>query len=353
MNTKTKAPNNFYHVVKWAAIFIIIGAIKLSRPIVLPLFIALFVSITLSLPINFLVVKKVPRTLAIIIVLIVSGGTIYLFGNIIGKNSTEFVKNIPQYQETLSQSLSGTQLGDLIEETITEGPDQNKVMGFILNTLSEVQRVIGHIVFIAILTLFMIFELDVFPIKFKAIFGRKGKKGAEKNLMLITKNITTYLGIKTISSLATGLLIYIALRIIGVDYAILWAMLAFLFNYIPNIGSMIAAIPALLFAWVQLGGTGFFWTGITYLVVNMIIGSFIEPKILGKGMGLSTFVVFLSLVFWGWVLGPIGMFLSVPLTMVLKIMLSSNKSSNYFSILLGTREEAIQKIRKDRYGATD
>ena len=152
------------------------------------------------------------------------------------------------------------------------------------------------------------------------------------------------------SSFATGLLIYISLKIIGVEYAILWSLLAFLFNFIPNIGSMIAAIPALMFSWIQLGGTGFLWTGMTYLFVNMIIGSFIEPKILGKGMGLSTFVVFLSLVFWGWVLGPIGMFLPVPLTMVLKIMLTSNQSSNYFAILLGTKEEAIQKIRKDRYG---
>ena len=223
------------------------------------------------------------------------------------------------------------------------------MLGFIFGIIAELQRVVGQIVFITILTLFMIFELEVFPIKFKAIFGRQGKKGAEANLKLITLNITRYLGIKTISSSATGLLIYVSLKIIGVDYAVLWAMIAFLFNFIPNIGSMIAAIPALLFAWVQLGNTGFLWAGIAYLIINMIIGSIIEPKILGKGMGLSTFIVFLSLVFWGWVLGPVGFFLSVPLTMVLKIILNSNESSKYFAILLGTREDAIAVIRKDRY----
>jgi AI-2 transport protein TqsA len=351
MNSEVKVPSNYYPIVKWAAIIIIFGALKLSRPIVLPLLIALFVSITLSLPIYYLVLKKIPRTLATIIVLVAFGGSVYLMGDIIGKSFSEFVRNLPEYRDILNEKLTGTQLGDLITETLTgETQDKNKVLGFVINTLTAVQKVIGQVIFIALLTLFMIFELDLFPIKFKAIFGRKGKKGAEDNLALITKNITRYLGIKTVSSFLTALLIYIALRIIGVDYAILWAMIAFLFNFIPNIGSMIAAIPALAFAWVQLGGTGFLWAGLTYLIVNMIIGSIVEPKILGKGMGLSTFVVFLSLVFWGWILGPVGFFLSVPLTMVLKIMLSSNESSKYFAILLGTKEDAINVIRHDRFG---
>lgn len=349
MSSESKVPLNFYAVVKWAAIFIIIASIKLSRPIVLPLLIALFISITLSLPISYLVLKKMNRNLATFIVLIVFGASVYLMGEIIGKSAGEFVRNISEYRDILSQKLAGTQLGDFIDNTIVGDQDKNKLLGFIFGIIAELQRVVGQVVFITILTLFMIFELEVFPIKFKAIFGRKGKKGAEANLRLITLNITRYLGIKTISSSATGLLIYVSLKIIGVDYAVLWAMIAFLFNFIPNIGSMIAAIPALLFTWVQLGNTGFFWAGIAYLIINMIIGSIIEPRILGKGMGLSTFIVFLSLVFWGWVLGPVGFFLSVPLTMVLKIILNSNESSKYFAILLGTREDAMAVIRKDRY----
>ena len=349
MSSESKVPSNFYAIVKWAAIFIIIASVKLSRPIVLPLLLALFVSITLSLPINLLVQKKMNRNLATFVVLIVFVSVVYLIGDIIGKSASDFVRNIAEYKDILSQKLAGTQLGDFIDDTKAGEQDKNKLLGFILGVIGAVQKVVGQVVFITILTLFMIFELEVFPIKFKAIFGREGKKGAEANLKLITINITRYLGIKTISSSATAVLIYIALKVIGVDYAVLWAMIAFLFNFIPNIGSMIAAIPALMFAWVQLGNTGFFWTGITYLTVNMIIGSIIEPKILGKGMGLSTFVVFLSLVFWGWVLGPVGFFLSVPLTMVLKIILYSNESSKYFGILLGTKDEAISAIRKDRY----
>jgi predicted PurR-regulated permease PerM len=348
MDTRVIAPSNFYQIVKWASIVIIIAGIKLSTPIILPLFIALFLSITLSFPINFLVTKRVPRTLATIIILLSFGGLVYLIGDIIGKNSSEFFNNLPQYQKILSDKLAGTQVGDFINDTVAGEQDKNKILGFVLNTLSAVQRVVGKIVFIALLTVFMTFELDVFPIKFRAIFGRKGEKGASANIRLIANNITRYLGIKTVTSFLTALFIYIALKIIGVDYAILWAMLAFLFNYIPNIGSMLAAIPALLFTWIQLGNTAFLFAGLTYLFVNMIIGSIIEPKILGKGMGLSTFIVFLSLVFWGWIMGPVGMFLSVPLTMTLKIILNSNQSSKYFAILLGTRADAIAVIREDR-----
>ena len=138
----------------------------------------------------------------------------------------------------------------------------------------------------------------------------------------------------------TGLLIWICLAIIGVDYAIIWALIAFLLNYIPNIGSLIAAIPAILFSYVQLGFNGAIWTTIVFVAVNTVIGNVIEPRVMGKGLGLSTFVVFWSLLFWGFVLGTIGMFLSVPLTMAIKIMLAQNGQTRWIAILLGTQDEA-------------
>ena len=141
-------------------------------------------------------------------------------------------------------------------------------------------------------------------------------------------------------SLLTGFLVWLALTIIGVDYAIIWALIAFLLNYIPNIGSIIAAIPAVLFAFVQLGFGGALWTTFVFIGVNMIIGNLVEPKVMGKGLGLSTFVVFISLLFWGFVLGTVGMFLSVPLTMAIKIMLAQNEQTKWIAILLGTQEEA-------------
>jgi predicted PurR-regulated permease PerM len=130
------------------------------------------------------------------------------------------------------------------------------------------------------------------------------------------------------------------LAIIGLDYAILWGLIAFLLNFIPNIGSIFAAIPAVLFAVIQLGFGGALWTILIFVIVNVVIGNVVEPKMMGKGMGLSTFVVFLALIFWGFVLGTVGMFLSVPLTMAIKIMLEQNPKTRGIAIALGTQEEA-------------
>lgn len=180
------------------------------------------------------------------------------------------------------------------------------------------------------------------------MLSRTGKAKAKINLNRITVNLRNYLGIKSLTSFATGAFIYIFLLLFGVKYAILWAVIAFLLNYIPNIGSLIAAIPAVIFSGIQLGSDYFLWVGLMYLAVNFIIGSLIEPKLLGKGMGLSTAVIFISLVFWGWLLGPVGMFLSVPLTMVLKVMLQTNESSKYFAILIGTKQEAENIIEENK-----
>jgi len=126
----------------------------------------------------------------------------------------------------------------------------------------------------------------------------------------------------------------------GVDYAILWALIAFLLNYIPTFGSIIAAVPAILFSLIQFGAGGALGVSIIFIAVNVIIGNVVEPKMMGKGLGLSTFVVFFSLLFWGFILGTVGMFLSVPITMAIKIMLEQSPKTNGIAIFLGTQEEA-------------
>jgi len=165
-------------------------------------------------------------------------------------------------------------------------------------------------------------------------------------LSKIINSIRNYLSIKTMTSLLTGILVWVSLAIIGVDYAIIWALIAFLFNYIPNIGSIIAALPAVLFALVQLGFGGIIWTTLVFVVVNLVVGNVIEPKMMGKGMGLSTFVVFASLIFWGFLLGTVGMFLSVPLTMSIKIVLEQNENTRWVAVFLGTDEDAKALIEE-------
>jgi len=353
MKDKINSNNNFNTIVKWASIFILIGGMKLSRPIIVPLFLSFFISVTLNYPISWLEIKKIPRNIAVILVLILFFGAVYLEGKIIWLSLSSFIDNISKYKEILIERIHtnpflAKDLG--LELLLKGGTDMNpeKSRNFLFSTISSAKQAFAQFGLIFILTLFLTFELDAIPIKINAILGKKVYNERNQNIFKIRYSIRRYLGIKTLTSFATGLLIFIFLKWVGVHYAILWAMLAFLLNFIPNIGSMIAAAPAIIFTWIQLGPDSMIIIGLVYLFVNLIIGSIIEPKILGKDMGISTFVVFLSMVFWGWVMGPIGMFLAVPLTMVLKILVESNKSSAYMGVLLGTKKEALIKIKENK-----
>ena len=142
--------------------------------------------------------------------------------------------------------------------------------------------------------------------------------------------------IQTLISAAAGLLIGLWLAILGVPYPVLWGTLAFLLNFVPNIGSIIAAVPVILLALVQLGVGSALLAALGFAVVFMVLGNLIQPKLMGKGLSLSTLVVFLSMVFWGWVLGPVGMILSVPMTSLVKIFLESHEETRGLAVMLGS-----------------
>jgi AI-2 transport protein TqsA len=154
--------------------------------------------------------------------------------------------------------------------------------------------------------------------------------------------------VKTLISVATGLAIWLWLLILGVDYPVLWGTLAFLLNYVPNIGAIIAAVPAFLLALLQLGVGFALLTVLGFVVVNTGLGNLIEPKLMGRRLSLSALVVFLSMVFWGWILGPIGMILSVPMTSLVKVALESFEGTHGLAIMMGsdTEIEWIEKLRR-------
>ena len=327
-----------------AAFIIIIAAIMQAENIVNPILMSLFVSIVCAQPIIWLKRKKVPMVIAITIVFVGITGIFLGFGELIATSLSSFSEDAPKYEENLLEM--GRSLRQLLSERgINISTDKmfklfepEKVMGVTANILGQLGGFMGNALTIFFLALFLLMEMDSIPVKTRAIL--KDSTVSLHFFIVIGNNIRHYLSIKTATSFLTGLTIWIGLAILGVDYAIIWALIAFLLNFIPNIGSIIAAFPAILFAMVQLGGGGAFWTMIIFIAVNMIIGNVVEPKVMGKGLGLSTYVVFVSLIFWGFVLGMVGMFLSVPLTMAIKIMLEQNPKTKWIAITLGTQGEA-------------
>jgi predicted PurR-regulated permease PerM len=326
-----------------AAIIIVIAGLMQAQSIVIPILLSLFISIVCTQPILWLSRKKVPFTLAVFIVLICILLIFTLIGSLIGESLAEFAKDAPKYEDRLKSIFQDimvqlNQRGIQIQsDQFLQVLDPKKIINFSANMVGQLGGIMSNSFMIMLITIFILLEMNGFVLKSKVIEVKHGN--SLQFLNKIGESIRNYLSIKTLVSLLTGILITVYLFIIGVDYAILWGTIAFMLNYIPNIGSIIAAVPTMLLALVQLGVGGMIWTGIGYLAVNLILGNIVEPKVMGKGLGLSTLVVFLSLVFWGYIFGSAGMFLSVPLTMTIKIILESDKKTGWMAVLLGTEEE--------------
>ena len=334
-----------------ASFIIIIAGMMLAESFITLMLLAIFVSIIGVHPVYWLDQKKVPHVLSVIIVLlgillIISG-----LSGVIGSSVSSFTSHLGKYENRLSGIISSVNQEfssyglNISSDQLTSIFNPAKVLDFTASTLGQLGNVMSNTALIFFIVLFILLEMNSIALKAK-IFGATSSGKTMKNLSRIEKSVRHYLVIKTFTSLSTGILVGLFLWIIGVEYAVLWALIAFMLNYIPNIGSIIAAIPAILFAWIQLGFGSAVWTLVIFGAVNMFIGYIVEPRAMGKGMGLSTLVVFLSLIIWGYVLGIVGMFLSVPLTMTLKIILEYNESTRPLAAILGTDEDALKLINK-------
>ncbi len=351
------ARENNNPIVTIAAFLIIIGVVMYASSVVTPILFALFITIVCAQPIRWLTDRKVPQGLSVTIVLLVILGVLFGLGEVIGRSIVQFSNDSAFYAtrlNTMLRSLLDTLDGmgmDLSIEKLESMISPNSIMNFSTTFLGAIGNLMSNMFLIIFIIIFMLFEITSFNTKVSAITDTGS--GSTGYITRITQSVRQYLGLMTIVSLLTGVLIYIALVIIGVDYAILWALTAFLFNFVPNIGSILAGIPAVIFAAIQLGFGGAIWTMSSYIAINMIIGNVIQPPLMGKGLGLSTLVVFLSLIFWGYVLGTIGMFLSVPLTMVVKIVLEQKESTKWMAIMLGTEKAAQELIDKQSPNLND
>jgi predicted PurR-regulated permease PerM len=344
MNKKINGSTEGSQIVNIAALIIIFAGVIYAKSIITPFLLALFISIICAQPISWLEKNRIPRWLALIIVIL---GLIVLFSGftfMIGGTVSSFSGNLSKYESTLT-TISNSFIQYLNEQGLKIPKDEisnlvqpAKILEYTASALNTLFNMMGNTFIIFLIILFILMEFGSFSIKAKAIRSESGKSISYFSTIL--KNIRNYLGIKTLLCLSIGILIYLALLIIGVDYPLLWALISGLMYYIPNIGSIVATIPTVLFALVQLGLGGALWTLGSTMLIHTILGNIIEPRIMGKGLGLSTLVVFLSLLFWGFILGMVGMILSVPFTMTIKIILEQNEKTKWLAILLGTPAEA-------------
>ena len=325
-------------LVVLAAFVVVVAGMKAAESLLVPFLLSLFIAIISTPPLIWMRSKGLPTGVALLT--IVSGIVVVsiLFGAVVGSSVGEFKSDLPEYQEklvALTNSLFSKleSFGFSVDmEQIRSGFNPSAALAMAGNTLASFGNLMTNFFLILLTVVFILAEEVSFAKKLKS---NETARNSQAALRQFTTAVNRYVAIKTLVSVLTGLLIMIWLWILDLDYFVLWGLLAFLLNFIPTFGSVLAAIPAVLLAVVQLGVGDAALVGLGFLCVNFGVGNIIEPRIMGKGLNISPLVVFLSLVFWGWVLGPVGMLLSIPLTMTVKIALESFTDTQWIGIMLG------------------
>ena len=347
------APTKTSAVITFAAVIVIAYGLQMAKVVLVPFLIAAFLALITVRPMLWLQSKRVPAILAAMVIVSAILLILFVLGAILGTSVADFTAALPAYQERLDVIVQG--VFDFVAQTfnndesvqdLSDMIDPGWAMGLAATILNGFKDVLTNIFLIIFTTIFMLLEASSVETKVEAAFGRRTDSLEGPRVFLA--NLGRYLGIKTIVSMATGLTAGVLTWAIGLDFPLLWAMLAFLLNYVPTIGSIIAAVPAVLLALVQLGPGEAAATALGFVGINVLFGNLIEPRLMGYGVGISPLIVFIGLVLWGWIFGPVGMLLSVPLTMTLKLALESDERTRWVAILLGSERDAQHALMKRR-----
>lgn len=324
-----------------ASVIVLVFGMQAMQAILVPILLAAFVSVLAVAPMTWMERKGVPHWAAVAVVAAVLLTVGVLAFLLVGASINQFSDQLPFYQRRLDEALEAlvgrieSQRFPTTVEELLETVEPGAAMRFTASLLTSLGSLFASAFLILFAVVFMLLEAPHLSAKISALAGRPG--AGTVAFARFVGDLQRYLIIKTLVSLATGLAVGLWTAFLGLDFPLIWGLLAFVLNYIPTIGSIIASVPAVLVGFIQFGFGRAALVGLGYLVINQVLGTLIEPRIVGRRVGLSTLVVLLALIFWGWVFGPIGMLLSVPLTMTLKLGLQAGERTRWVATLLGDR----------------
>lgn len=338
-----------------AAFVIAIAGLRFAQPLLLPAFLAIAIAALTQPVVAWLERRRVPHVLAIVLAVILDLGAVTGIGSVVGTSAQDFYTRLPEYQARIL-ALVRASMTALSARGIHLSADQtarlldiNRIMELGTAAARSIAGLVSDSILVILLVVFMLVEVGRWRLKIAYALGSPDSDISR--FENAAGELQKYLVVKTLMCLVTALLSGIWVAIWGVDFVLLWALLAFLLNYIPTIGSVIAGIPPVLVALVQLGPGPALGVAVGYIVINAAIGTAVEPRVMGRALGLSPLVVLLSLVFWGWLWGPMGALLSAPLTMVLKVAVSQTRDMRWLAILLGSTtwvEKQSEEWAKER-----
>ena len=334
--------NRFFRIALAIVLLFLTGFVmKLARPVLIPFILAVFLSFIIDPALTFLTRCRCPRPGAVLIVLALMFVSLYFMGALAYSSGKALVNELPKYQDRFAgiSGLLEKVLGPLKVDlsSVLGSIDITKVAGFILNSIGPFVGLLGKLLLVFLFLVFLVSGRGRFGLKLAKSLD-EGRAGRVRGIyQAIDAQVRKYLVIKTAMSILNGVMVWLVLVLFGVDFAALFGLIAFLLNYIPNIGSLMATVLRVGFAFFQFGT---FWPPFWILVItnvlDLLLGNVLEPRIMGKGLGLSPLLVFFSLVFWGWLWGIPGMILSVPLTAVVKIVCQNVPALRPIAVLMGS-----------------
>ena len=332
---------------------ILIQGLRFAQPIVLPVALAGFLAVICLPIVLWMKSKRVPVVVAVPVTVLAVAGVFGLLIVLGTQQLTGLQARLIEQGEAIRPALEAwmkeiearfTLLDDgELSATVWGLFDVSRLASMATGVTTWALSFVSSTFLVFLILAFALSEAVVFPQKLGVIAG--DAVASNERLTAIVDEVQGYLVIKTLVSLTTGMLLGLWTWAMGLEHWLLLGLIAFVLNYIPTIGSVLASVPALALALIQVDPLSGAFVGVDikhavivslgYLAVNILFGNWLEPILMGRRLGLSTLVVVLSLVFWGWLWGPVGAVLSVPLTMVVKIMLENTRDLQWVAVLLG------------------
>lgn len=325
-------------------IFLTGVVLRLARPVLFPLFLAVFISFILLPVIDFFGRYSIPRFVSIVVLLLVTFAGLYLMGTLFFSTGKAFADEVPRYVENILETIDSLQhrldFAPLNLETINweEQINFNRVGGLLVSSLGPFLSFISKLFLVFIFLVFIIAGRGKTKRKIDESLTARNAQKLNQLIENIDSQIQRYLGIKTAVSFFTGVFVTVVLLLFGLDFAIFFGFLTFILNYIPNIGSIIATIFPVTIALLQFDSIWpAFWIMVILMVIQQIMGNFVEPRLMGTGLGLSPLVVLVFLFFWGWLWGIPGMILAVPVAAVVKIVCANIPDLHFVAVLMSNK----------------
>ncbi len=349
------------------AALVFLFVIKLCSSIILPIIIAAFLFIFINPFLNrcdkLRIPKGVSTALALLIVVLLFVLCIIVFFSMVNM----LIKEMPYYymrirtlddylnrqlskaSEFVSDRFESSALDFLSKDDSTEkssfsllswltGDGYSMIVSSLTNITTKFVDIIASCALIFLYLMFIILERQTIMPKIAAALPSDKAMKLSSMLGGMTKQISKYMGIKALISLATGALFYIVAVLFSLDFPLVWGVLAFILNFIPTIGSIIVTVAGIFMAVLQYmpSWSTVVYIGLSFIAIEMVLGNIIDPKIQGVKMNLSPFLILVSLAIWGYIWGPIGMFLAVPITSILQIICASVPSLKPIAIMLSS-----------------